>query len=72
MDNMNENDIYELNDDMFYHFCFLIDKAITDGNPSIILFAINKYQQFIEPSYIKMAKETYQNLLLEKLNNLSL
>ena len=60
------------NDTIFDQFLYLIDVAIEEGNPNILRDIINEYKNLINESYINMAKAMYEELVLEKMDNMTI
>lgn len=60
------------NDTIFDQFLYLIDVAIEEGNPNILRDIINEYKNLIHESYINMAKNMYEQLILEKIDDMTI
>lgn len=60
------------NDTIYDQFLYLIDIAIEEGNPNIIRDIINEYKNLINESYINMAKNMYEQLILEKIDDMTI
>ena len=60
------------NDTIFDHFLYIIDTAIEQGNPNILQNAIKQYECKIAITYINMAKSMYEQLILEKIDDMSI
>lgn len=60
------------NDTIFDQFLYIIDTAIEEGNPNILQLAIKEYDGKISVTYINMAKTMYEQLIVEKIDNMSI
>lgn len=60
------------NDTIFDHFLYIIDTAIEQGNPNILQNAIKQYEGKIAITYINMAKSMYEQLIVEKIDDMSI
>ena len=60
------------NDTIFDQFLYIIDTAVELGNPSILQQAIKEYDGKISPIYINMAKSMYEQLILEKIEDMTI
>ena len=60
------------NDTIFDQFLYIIDTAIEEGNPTILQKAITEYEGKISVTYINMAKSMYEQLILEKIDDMSI
>lgn len=60
------------NDTIFDQFLYLIDIAIEQGNPDILRDIINEYKNLIHESYINMAKNMYEQLIIEKIDDMTI
>ena len=60
------------NDTIFDQFLYIIDTAIEEGNPTILQQAIKEYTGKISENYINMAKSMYEQLILEKIDDMSI
>ena len=60
------------NDTIYDQFLYLIDVAIEEGNPNILRDIINEYKNLIHESYINMAKNMYEQLILEKIDDMTI
>ena len=50
----------------------MVDLAVEQGNPNMLLSAIKEYNDKIPLIYINMAKNMYQELILEKIDNMAI
>ena len=55
----------EPNDTIFDEFLFKIDEAVDSGEPNMLKQLIKDYNNKISENYIKMAKEMYEQLVME-------
>lgn len=60
------------NDTIYDQFLYLIDVAIEEGNPDILRDIINEYKNLIHESYINMAKNMYEQLIIEKIDDMTI
>ena len=60
------------NDTIYDQFLYLIDVAIEEGNPNILRDIIKEYNGQISEYYINMAKSIYEQLILEKIEDMSI
>ena len=58
------------NDNICEQFLYIVDTAIEQGNPNILQKAIKEYEHKISDRYINMAKTMYQELILEKIEDM--
>lgn len=62
----------ESNDTIFEQFLYIIDVAIEKGDLNILQEAIKYYKPLISDKYIKMAENMYQQMLIEKIDDLNI
>jgi len=65
-------DTSDNNDNIFDQFLYMVDIAVEQGNPNMLLSAIKEYNDKIPLIYINMAKNMYQELILEKIDNMTI
>ena len=65
-------DTSDNNDTIFDQFLYIVDIAIEQGNPNMLLNAIKEFNDKIPSIYINMAKTMYQDLILEKIDNMTI
>ena len=60
------------NDTIFDQFLYIIDTAIEEGNPNILQMAIKEYTGKISQNYINMAINMYEQLVVEKIEDMEI
>lgn len=60
------------NDTIFDQFLYIIDTAIEEGNPNILQRAIKEYTGKISQNYINMAINMYEQLVVEKIEDMEI
>ena len=56
----------------FDKFIELIDKSIDTGNPNLLKEAIDNFKDEVAESYIGWAKQLYEQMIIEKIDNINL
>ena len=56
----------------FDKFIELIDKSIDTGNPNLLKEAIDNFKDEVAESYIVWAKKLYEQIIIEKIDNINL
>tara|TARA_B100001093_G_C26826725_1_gene1014377 strand:+ start:1713 stop:1910 length:198 start_codon:yes stop_codon:yes gene_type:complete len=60
------------NDTIYDKFLYIIDIAIEKGDVNILKQAISDYKSKISYTYIKMAEKMYQEMIIEKIDDLNI
>lgn len=72
MEQQNDTNYEEQNDTIYDQFLFAVDQAIEKGEPNDLRKIIKFYKDKIGENYIQMAKNMYEELVMEHFEDMTI